>query len=84
MAGYYHSADGTVSAHKAVVVVPSDSVPIPVTRALYIGVTGNITVRMAEDGATVLFSNVPVGIFPIQVDLVKSTATSATNMVALY
>lgn len=83
MSGSYRSSDATVSAHGAVVVVTSDATIIPITRGLYIGVTGNISVRMADE-QTVTFLNVPVGIFPIQVDKVNATATTATNIVALY
>lgn len=79
----HRKADATVSAHDARTVTTSDSTVIPVTRALYVGTTGNINVRMA-DGTTVLFSNVAVGIFPIQVDQVLSTSTTASNIVALY
>lgn len=77
------SANATVAAFNAALVTASDATIIPVTRALYIGTSGNLNVRMA-DGATVLFSNVPVGIFPIQVDQVLSTTTTASNIVALY
>ena len=80
MAG--HSRD-IACAYNAVAVTPSDSTVIPTTRALYIGVSGNIVVRMA-DGGQVTFANVPVGIFPIQVDRVLATSTTATNIVALY
>lgn len=77
------SSNATVPAHGAVAITPSDSTIIPVTRAIWVGVTGNINVRMA-DGQTALFSNVPVGLLPIQVDKVLSTSTTATTMVALY
>lgn len=73
----------TAAAYNAVAITPSDATIIPVTRAIYVGVTGNITCRMAS-GATVLFSNVPVGVFPIQVDQVHSTNTTATTMIAMY
>jgi len=79
----FRSADATVSAHGAVAITPSDATIIPVTRAIYVGVTGDINVRMA-DGQTIVFTSVPVGIFPIQVDQVLNTSTTATNMVALY
>lgn len=79
----FQTADATVSAHGAVAITPSDATIIPTCRAIYVGVTGNIAVRMA-DGQSVTFSNVPVGIFPIQVDMVKSTSTTATTMLALY
>jgi hypothetical protein len=58
-------------------------------RALYVGTTGNISVVMVNDNhksspSTVLFSNVPVGIFPIQVVQVKNTDTTASDIVALF
>lgn len=69
----------------AVVVTPSDSVDLAaVTRALYVGGTGNITAVM-KDGQTVLFSAIPVGtILPIRVSRVNATATTATLIVALW
>jgi hypothetical protein len=67
----------------AVAVTPSDATVIPVTRGLYIGVTGNVTVRTAK-GETVLFTAVPVGVLPVCVDQVHNTGTAATNIVALY
>jgi hypothetical protein len=66
----------------AVAVVPSDATVLDPTRALWIGGTGNLSVVMAGDGATVVFSNVPVGIFPIQVTKVLA-ATTATSIVAM-
>lgn len=79
----HRTADATVAAHGAVAVTPSDATIIPVTRALYIGGTGNINVRMADE-QTLVFAAVPVGIFPIQVNQVLSTSTTATNIIALY
>ncbi len=83
MAGSYHTANATVAAHSAVAVTPSDSTILPTTRALYVGVTGNIAVQMADDENTLTFANVPVGILPIQVIKVLSTGTTATNIIAL-
>lgn len=83
MAGAHRTADATASAHGAVLVTPSDSTVIPVCRGMYIGGTGNLNVRMA-DGQTVLFTAVPIGIFPIQVDQVLFTSTTATLILALY
>lgn len=80
----HRTADATVSAHNAVAVTPSDSTILPVTRALYIGTTGNLNVVMSDGSVAVLFSNVPVGIFPIQVKQVYSTSTTASTIVALY
>lgn len=79
----YRSADSTAPAHGAVSVTPNNSTVIPVTRALYIGTTGALAVRMA-DGMTITFTAVPVGVFPIQVDQVLATGTVASNIIALY
>jgi hypothetical protein len=79
----FRDANATVSAHGAVAVSTSDVTVFPVTRALYVGVTGNINCRMA-DGQTVVFTNVPVGVFPIQVDMVLTTSTTASEMFRLY
>jgi hypothetical protein len=83
MAGSYRSANATVAAHSAAAVTPSDSTVLPATRGLYIGTTGNVAVKMAEDENTLTFSNVPVGILPIQVIQVLSTGTTASNIIAL-
>lgn len=81
----YKTADATVPAHSAAAVTTSDSAVIPVTRALYIGTAGNITVTMAVDGTSVLFVGVQGGtLLPLQVTRVYATGTTATNIVALY
>lgn len=80
----YRDANATAPAHGAVLVTPSDATIIPVTRGIYVGTAGNITVRMADGQDTVLFTNVPVGITTIQVDKVYSTGTGATGIIALY
>lgn len=85
MSGVYRSANATVSAHSAGAVTPSDTTVLPVTRALYVGTGGNISVVMGDDENTVTFVNVPSGvIFPIQISKVLSTNTTATNIVALW
>ena len=81
--GKHLSANATVSAHGAVAITPSDSTSFPTTRALYVGATGNIRVLTA-DGQDVTFLNVPGGIFPMQVEKVFSTSTTATGLFALY
>lgn len=81
MAGHHNSANATVAASKAAAVVTDTA--IAVTRALYIGVTGDLTVTMAQDGVSCTFANVPVGIFPVQVIEVSSSST-ASSIVALY
>lgn len=81
--GAYRSADSTAPAHGAVAITPTDGVVFPSTRSLYVGTTGNLVVRMV-DGQTVTFTAVPVGIFPIQVDIILATGTTAGNILALY
>ncbi len=71
------------SAYGGAAITPSDSTVIPTTRAIYVGVSGNIAVRLAN-GDLVTYSNVAVGVFPIQADKVLSTNTTATTMVAMY
>jgi len=80
----YHTADATRPAGKAVVVVPSDTTELGVTRGLYVGATGDLVVTMAEQGSSITFANVPAGSFlPLQVRLVMS-ATTSSDIVALY
>lgn len=73
----------TSPAHGALAVTPHDSNGFPTCRSLYIGVTGDLSVLMA-DGSTGTFGQVPVGIFPIQVQRVNDTGTDADEIVALY
>ena len=53
-------------------------------RALYIGVTGDVAVETTEDGTPVVFKSVPVGILPVSVVRVRSTGTTASEIVALW
>jgi len=80
----YRSTDATTPAHGAVAITPSDATTFPVTRGLFVGTAGNITVRMADGQDTIQFTNVPVGIIALQVDKVYSTGTGASGIIALY
>lgn len=73
-------------AGNAVVVTPSDSVDLAIpTRALWVGVSGNISVEMEGIGSAIVFSGIATGtLIPIAVSRVNSTLTTATNIVALY
>lgn len=75
------------------VVDKSDSVPLPaVTRAIYVGAAGDVTVQLAGvDGGVdghsnpTLFAAVPAGTtLWICVTYVMSTGTASTNVVALW
>lgn len=71
------------SAVGGVAVTPSDTTELVSTRGLWVGGTGNIAVTF-QDGTEVTLSAVPVGILPVRVTKVKSTGTTATDIVALY
>lgn len=71
----------------AVAVTPSDTTVLVPTRALFNGnaTACNISVVFYTSGTAVVFNNVQAGqILPIAVMQVKSTATTCSNIVALY
>ena len=78
--------------YRAEVVVPSDTVVIPVPGGgagvnngcvLYIGVAGDLKVTTVG-GDEVTFKNVPVGFFPVNVLKVWATGTLASEVIALW
>lgn len=77
--------NNTTPAEWATAVTPSDSTDLTqVSRALYIGVGGNVNVD-TPDGATVVFAGVLGGtILPVRVKRVRATSTTATSIVALF
>jgi hypothetical protein len=66
-------------------VTPSDSVDLTqVTRALYVGGAGDVTLITAG-GDTALFKAVPVGTtLNVRAARVTATGTTATNLLALW
>lgn len=79
----------TLSRFKAV--TPHDTNPVVAddasgnksySRAIYIGVAGDVT-AIGRDGTAVLFKAMPVGLYNIEVRIIKSTATTATNIIFL-
>lgn len=69
----------------AFTIVPSDTVDCPQCPVeLYVGVSGDVTILTQYD-EVVTFKAVPAGaVLPIIIKRVKSTGTTATNMVGLY
>jgi hypothetical protein len=67
----------------AVAVTPSDVTILTPTRGLWIGGTGDLTVRMYGSQNLITFQNVPVGYFAVQCDQVRA-ATGATDIVAVW
>lgn len=70
-------------AMSAAAVTKSDTTVLPVTKAIYVGGTGDLNVIFSEDSAAVLLTGVS-GFLPIMVKQVLSTSTTATGIVALY
>ena len=68
---------------RADVVTPDNSGELTPLRSLYIGVSGDVTVDMADSGTNVTFKAVPVGILPVSVTRVYATGTTATDIVNL-
>jgi len=70
-------------AYDAFAVTPADSALGTFARALYVGTGGNVSV-VTVGGTTVLFSGVPSGsVLPVRCSQVRSTGTTASNIVGL-
>lgn len=53
--------------------------------AVYVGVGGDINVRMSADNTLLLYKNVPSGtLLPISINALLFTSTTATHVFALY
>lgn len=71
--------------HAAAVTKSDATVFSPPAVGLYVGGTGDVTVRMAGGQNNITFSAVPAGTFlPVSVDQVRSTGTTATLIVRLW
>lgn len=72
-------------ATRAFAVTPDDGNDLSfVTRALYVGTTGNVAVVTAGDD-TVTFSSVPAGaVLPVRAKRIRSTGTTAGNIVGMW
>jgi hypothetical protein len=82
---YSLSQPSGLSARNAVAVTPSNDDDLTYTsRAVFVGTGGNLNVDMAS-GDTVLLTAVPAGAFlPISVNRIRSTSTTASNIVAFW
>jgi hypothetical protein len=65
-------------------ITPNDSTAIPVGRALYVGVAGDVTGRLVGDTTDRVFKNMAAGEHPMSFKLIKATGTTATDMVVLF
>ena len=73
------------SARDCFSIAPSNTNEVyKVTKALYIGGSGNITLRTVGSVADVVFANVPSGaILDVRAEFVRATGTTATDIVGL-
>ena len=54
------------------------------TRAIYVGTAGNLSVKFTSGGSAVNFSNVSNGYHPLQVEVINGDGTSASGVIALF
>lgn len=75
----------TSPATNAIEITPNDLTPLDlVTRALYVGQTGDVSVEM-QSGQIVDFQNVQGGsILAIRTLKVRATGTTATGIIAMW
>lgn len=73
----------TNSAAYAAALTKSDETTFVPTRAIYIGGYGDLAVKMAGDGASVTYKNVPAGTTKyVSITQLLSTGTTATEVIA--
>ena len=73
-------------AEHAAAVTPSDSADLAnSSRALWVGGAGNVSLDLVGSGSAIVFLAVPEGsLLPIRAKRVRSTATTATNIVSIW
>ena len=84
---FVNSQGGLQSPCRSSFVITPDNVnELPfVTRAIYVGSAGDITLRLADDTAAVDLKAVPGGtLLPVRARQVYVTGTTATALVGLY
>lgn len=74
----------TSPAKRSVTITPHATDTQPVGRGLFVGVGGNVTGRLVEDGVDTVWKNIPSGtILPVQFLYIRATGTTATDMLAV-
>jgi hypothetical protein len=75
----------TAPAEGGVAVTPSDSTNLTDTsRAIYVGGAGSV-VAVMKNGQVVSFAGMQAGVvYPLRVNRINATGTTATGIVALY
>lgn len=82
-ASYTDSIDAP--ARDCFAIAPSDTVPLTsVTKAIYVGGTGDVLLKSVDGVADVNFTAVPAGaILPVRAEFVRAAGTTATGLVGL-
>lgn len=83
---FYTSADSLIAPSSACFpIVPSDALELPeVTKAVYVGTGGQITLIPVDNQTAITFANVPSGgILDVRVSKVLATGTDASDIVGL-
>ena len=81
-----HLADGlTAPSEDTFAVTPDDTAELPqITKALYVGAGGDITLRASRSESDTLFRNVPSGAtLDVRVRAVRATGTNASDLIGL-
>lgn len=74
-----------VPGRNATTVTPSDTVDlVQPSRAIWVGVGGDISVEMVDGGTQVFVGVVAGSLLPLQVTRVNLTSTTATDMVSVF
>lgn len=73
-------------ARSAFAITPNDGADVAnVTRGLYVGVSGDVSIILAGDSAAVTFVGLAAGVIhPIRAKRVRATGTTATSIVGVY
>lgn len=67
------------------VISPDDVLDLPhVTRAIYVGLGGNLVVRMLSGDEATLMNVQPGVLYPLRASRVLETGTTAAGLVGLY
>ena len=83
---FQNSSDSLIAPAKdCFAIVPDDAADLAqVTKALYIGTGGDVTLRPQEGASDVVFRNLQDGsILDVRVSAVRATGTSASDIVGL-
>ena len=80
-----HSPGLSSPVENGIEVTPSDEATLPfVTRALYSGTGGDITVRLSAGAVVNLLATTPGSVYPLRVDKVLLSGTTASGIVGLW